>query len=148
MSDDRPTNRPPRPSTKRFVASGADSSRANDAQRNLLEDLRVALAVRTGQFFEDAAEDVRTALLTAGLGLYQDGEKRGREQAALLFQSYLDLLDEGYAKCVRDPRAEVARPAVTCAQLRAALLARGFDALEAEVRELCLRVGVPLAPEE
>lgn len=148
MADEIPTVRPPRPSTRQFAKSGADSRKVDEAQARILEGLRVGVKNLVDRFFDSAKEIVRGAILHAGLDLYNEGVSRGATQAAVVYKAYLTVLDEKYTTLVRDPRAEVVRPLVTLREIRAALLAMGYEAMPAEVLKQCTDVGLPIAPEE
>ena len=149
MSDsDRPTVKPPRPSTRQFAKSGADSRKVDEAQVRILEGLRAGVKNLVDRFFDSAKEIVRGAILHAGLDLYNEGLSRGATQASLVYKAYLTILDSKYAGMSKDMRVEVVRPPVTLQEMRAALQAMGYEAMPAELQKQCGDVGLVLAAEE
>ena len=149
MSSDRTTDRPPkRPSTKHFIRSGADSKKVDEAQARILDGLRTMIMNLVGRAFDDAREIVRGALLHSGLDLYHEGKAHGSKETAFLYRAYLSILDRKYSTMIRDPRAEVDRPPVTSAELRAELEIVGQSTTLAEIEKKCVEVGLPLSTAE
>ena len=146
--DDRPTVKPPRPSTRQFAKSGADSKKVDEAQDRILEGLRVGVKNLVDRFFDSAKEIVRGAILHAGLDLYQEGIARGATQSAVVYRAYLASLDKKYQSMPRDPRVEITRPSVMLKDLRAEVLAMGIDAMPAELAKQCTDIGLALAADE
>jgi hypothetical protein len=159
---DRPTRRPPRPSTRTFMRSGADSRKIEEAQERILDALRDGVKglvdryfvdARDGvkglvdRFFDEAREAVRGALLHAGLELYNEGQARGRAQAAQVFHAIAAVAHRRYAAMVRDPRTEIEPPRPTLAEVHAEMAGGGLELSPAELAKLCAELRVELAPE-
>jgi len=166
MPDDRstrPTRPPPhRPSTRTFIRAGADSHKIEEAQDRILDGLRdgvkglvdrLFVQWRNGikdhvdRFFDDAREVVRGALLHAGLDLYNEGQARGRLEAAQVFRAATTIAHRHYTTMVRDPRAELEPPLATLAELHAELTSAGLAITSAELTKLCSELHLSLAPE-
>lgn len=143
---DRPTQRPPRPSTRRLFASPADSRRLQEAQERILEALRSGVINMVNRFFGDAKEVVHTALLHASHDVYTEGLARGKAQATLVFEAYIEAVHEAYATQQRDPRVEIERPLITLATLHGVVAMRGIDLTAPELAVLCGELRLALAP--
>lgn len=136
---DRPTPRPPRPSARRIFAAPSDSPRLKEAQERILNGLESGVLNLVKRFFADAREIVHLALLHALHDTYNEAIARGKRQAVIVYESYVEVLERMYVDLLtaRDPRVEIERPQVSMADLQGAVAARGVELTGPELASLC-----------